>query len=146
VTGPAGDRDLAELDAALRELAAETAQPAPPAGLGRRVMERVDALAAHDRWAVLPGPGGATAVAVGVVAVLARRAVRAVPGAADAAVVVRPVDDGPAVLLEVALTAHPGVPLPDLARRVRAALVAAVAAQTGLTAARVDVHVQDIAV
>lgn len=146
MTGPAGDAvhetELAALDEALRDVAAE---PGPSAtGLGRRVMERVEALAGHDRFAVLPGPGGDTAVAVGVVAVVVRRAVRAVRGVADARVVVAPADAGAAVVVEVGLVADPGYPLPDLAERVRRAVAAAVTVQTGLTAARVDVDVRDL--
>lgn len=162
--------EQAELDAALRELAAET--PGTPPGLGGRVMERVGSMAVHGWHAVVPEPAGTTRIAAWVVAVVARRAAAAVDGVGDvvgravpplaALVAVRaqyagagPTAEqrsgalgvgvaGRKVVVTVRLTARAGLPLPGLAQQVRRSVVDAVRELTGLEVVEVDVHVADL--
>ncbi|SDN79309.1 Uncharacterized conserved protein YloU, alkaline shock protein (Asp23) family [Klenkia soli] len=133
--------DGAELDGALRELAAE-AEPVP-SGLAGRVVERVDGLAGHDWHAVLVQPGGRTRVAGWVVALVARRAAAAVDGVGGATS--RASADGvDGVVVELGLTVRAGVPLPSLAEQVRRSVVGAVRELTGVEVVAVDVHVDDL--
>lgn len=122
---------------------------AAPPDLVRRVLDQIQELDATGSWAVIPGSGGDTAIAVRVIAVLARKAADGIDGTllamtrVSGGVEVGAV--GRSIVIRLDLVAALGLHLPNLSAQIQHAVTVQVSALTGLRVVAVDVSVVDVA-
>lgn len=120
-----------------------------PADLVRRVLDQIQELDATGGWAVIPATDGETAIAVRVIAVLARKAADSVDGTllamtrVSGGVEVGAV--GRSIVIRLDLVAALGLHLPNLSAQIQHAVTVQVSALTGLRVVAVDVSVVDVA-
>lgn len=157
---------LAEMErmwAPVRQLAAEPVHA--PSALLSKVMEQVRTAARQSWHTLIPAENGSTWVAARVIATLARLAAARVPGvrvalgrtteprAASRAAAATDQHDasgsavgvaGSSTVVELALAAQYDAPLPELAERVRAAVIHDLTRLAGLQNVQVDVTIDDI--
>lgn len=121
---------------------------APP-DLVQRVLAQIEDLDHTGGWAVIPADAGDTAIAVRVIAVVARKAAHRVNGTllamtrASAGVEVGAV--GRSIVIRLDLVAALGLHLPSLSAQIQRTVAEHVSALTGLRVVAVDVSIVDVA-
>lgn len=124
-------------------------QVSAPPDLVQRVLTQIQDLDPTGGWAVIPGDEGDTAIAVRVIAVVARKAADSVDGTllamtqATAGVEVGAV--GRSIVVRLDLIAALGLHLPSLSAQIQHIVAQHVSALTGLSVVAVDVSVVEVA-